>query len=111
MADVGTHLADLALWLLFPLEAIDCRTDVEILAATRWPTRVELDDFRQITGLPDVPAALAHLRDDDGLTYWGNGSATARIRDRVVRLTTRWGVRADRPDGDTHLAIARRARS
>jgi predicted dehydrogenase len=111
MADVGTHLADLALWLLFPFEGIDYRTDVEVLAATRWPTRVGIDDFRQITGLPHVPAELAHLRDGDGLTYWGNGSATVRIRDRVVRLTTRWGVKADGPDGDTHFARARGSRS
>ena len=111
MADVGTHLADLALWLLFPFEGIDYRTDVEVLAATRWPTRVGTDDFRQITGLPDVPAELGHLRAGDGLTYWGNGSATVRIRDQVVRLTTRWGVRADGPDGDTHFARARGSRS
>src|SRR4051812_886189 len=111
MADVGTHLADLALWLLFPVEAIDYRTDVEVLAATRWPTGVRLDDFQRITGLPDIPAKLAHLRDEDGLTYWGNGSATVRIRDCIVRLTTRWGVRADGPDGDTHFAAARGSRS
>ena len=54
---------------------------------------------------------MAHLRIDNELTYWGNGSAVVRICDRHVRLTTRWGVVADGPDGDTHLAIACGSRS
>jgi predicted dehydrogenase len=107
MADVGTHLADLALWLLFPDQAIDYRTDIEVVSADRWPTRVELDEFRQITGLPEVPPQPGYLRDGDALTYWGNGSATVRICGHVVRLTTRWGIHAGGPDGDTHFAIAR----
>jgi predicted dehydrogenase len=111
MADVGTHLADLAMWLLFPSQAVDYRKDIEIVAADRWPTRVELDDFRQITGLREIPAELAHLRDGTNLTYWGNGSATIRIRGHVVRLTTRWGVRPEAPAGDTHFAVARGSRS
>lgn len=111
MADVGTHLADLALWLTFPDEPIDHRADIEVLSAIRSPTRIEVDDFRQITGLTDVPGELSHLKVGDGLTYWGNGSTTIRIRDRIVRLTTRWGVRADGPDGDSHLAVARGTRS
>lgn len=111
MADVGTHLADLALWLLFPERAIDYRTDVRVVAASRWPTRVDLDDFRQITGLSQLPPELARLRDGTRLTYWGNGSATVRIGGHLVRLTTRWGVRPDGPDGDRHSAIARGSRS
>jgi predicted dehydrogenase len=111
MADVGTHLADLALWLLFPEQTIDHRTDVEVVSANRWPTRLELAAFHQITGLPDVPAELVRRRDCDGLTYWGNGSATVRVRGNVVRLATRWDVRRDGSDGDTHFAIARGTRS
>jgi predicted dehydrogenase len=111
MADVGTHLVDLAIWLLFPSQAVDYRKDIEIIAADRWPTCVELEDFCQITGVREIPAELAHLRDGTGLTYWGNGSATIRIRGHVVRFTTRWGVRPDGPDGDTHFAVARGSRS
>ncbi|HEX3152867.1 MAG TPA: putative oxidoreductase C-terminal domain-containing protein [Gemmataceae bacterium] len=110
LTDVGTHLADLAIWLQFPDEAI-ALADIEIVAAERWPTAVGVDEFRQITGLPDVPPELAHLRDGHSLTYWGNNSATVRIRDRIFRLVTRWGVRANSPDGDTHRASARGTRS
>lgn len=111
MADVGTHLADLAMWLAFPGRAIDHRTDVELVAADRWPTPVDRDDFRQITGLADFPPELTGLEDAGRLLYRGNGTVLYRLRDRYVRLTTRWGVRVDGPDGDTHLAIARGSRA
>jgi predicted dehydrogenase len=111
MADVGTHLADLALWLLFPDEAVDYRKDIEVIAANRWPTFVEHDDFRHITGLSDIPTELTQFRDGTALTYWGNGSTTVRIRNHIVRLTTRWGVRAAGQEGDTHFAVARGSRS
>lgn len=111
MADVGTHLADLALWLMFPDEAIDHRTDVEVLTANRWPTRVPLVAFREITGLPEVPPDLAHLRDGDCLTYWGNGNATVRVRGRTVVLATRWGIEAEGPLGDVQSATAQGTRS
>jgi predicted dehydrogenase len=110
VADVGTHLADLAMWLVFPDQPIDLR-DVEIRDAGCWPTPVDRDSFREITGLTDYPAELAHLRDGNHLNYWGNGSVLCRLRDRFVRFTTRWGVRAAGPDGDTHEAIARGTRS
>jgi predicted dehydrogenase len=111
MADVGTHLADLAVWLLFPSEPVDYRQDVQVFDAAHWSTRVDLDDFRQITGLPQVPGDLTRLCRDGRLMYWGNGTATVRIRDRFVRLTTRWHVRPEGPDGDTHLAVACGTRS
>jgi predicted dehydrogenase len=110
MADVGTHLADLALWLTFPNEAI-ALADLEVLDADLWPTAVLVDDFRTMTGLPEVPDDLAHLRNGDELTYHGNGSALVRIRDRFVRLTTRWEVAATGPNGDTHLASAHGSKS
>jgi predicted dehydrogenase len=111
MADVGTHLADLATWLLFPNESVNYRTGIEVITASRWPTLVGQDDFRHITGLAEIPADLTQLRDGAALTYWGNGSTTVRIRNHIVRLTTRWGVRPDGPDGDTHYAVARGSRS
>src|SRR5262245_28123894 len=37
VADVGTHLVDLAQWMLFPEQAIDYRKDVNVLSGKRWP--------------------------------------------------------------------------
>ncbi len=50
LADVGTHLVDLAQWTLFPEWAIDFRADIQLLAATRWPTHASAEQFRQVTG-------------------------------------------------------------
>jgi hypothetical protein len=111
IADVGTHLADLAMWLAFPGQAIDHRSDIEIVSADRWPTPVDRDSFREITGLEDFPAELRHLLDGNRLHYRGNGTVLYRLRGHCVRLTTRWGIRAKGPDGDTHLAIARGSRA
>jgi predicted dehydrogenase len=111
LTDVGTHLVDLSLWLLFPDQPLLYRADMEVLEAERWPTAVDRDSFREITGRPDFPPELAHLRDGGHLTYWGNGTVLFRLRDRFVRFTARWGVRADGSDGDTHLAIARGSRA
>jgi predicted dehydrogenase len=111
MADVGTHLADLSLWLLFPGQVIDYRTEIEVVLSGHWSTNVGLDDFRQIAGLPDIPADLARWRDRDHLVYWGNATTIVRVRDRFVRLTTRWRVRPDGTEGDTHRAFARGSRS
>src|SRR5262245_47630470 len=107
LADVGTHLADLAIWLAFPDEAIDYRHDVEVLDAEHWPTKIDREAFSEITGLKQFPAELEHLKEGDTLTYWGNGRVLFRIRDQFVRFTTRWGVRPVGPDADTHQAMAR----
>lgn len=111
IADVGTHLADLAMWMMFPDRAIDHRHEITILDAARWPSQIDRDSFRENTGLADFPAELAHVRNGEWLNYWGNGRVTYRLRDRFVRLATRWGVRAKEGEGDTHLSVARGSRS
>jgi hypothetical protein len=80
-------------------------------APARWPTPVDRDSFCEITGLADLPPELAHLRDGNRLTYWGNGTVLYQLRGRLVRYTTLWGVRPAGPDGDTHVAMARGSRA
>src|SRR5208337_5255746 len=50
LADVGTHLVDLVQWTLFPDAAIDYRSDIKLLEASRWPTTMTAAQFRQVTG-------------------------------------------------------------
>jgi len=107
LADVGTHLADLAMWLGFQDEAIDYRRDVEVIDAERWATRIDREAFAEITGLKQFPDELSHMKTGNTLTYWGNGRVLYRIRDKFVRFTTLWGVRPAGPDVDTHRAVAR----
>lgn len=115
-ADVGTHLADLAMWLLFPDRAIDARAEIELLARETWTTPVSIEDFQAITGerqavRPPMLSPSEALRPAARhLDYQGNGSVTYRLRDRVVRWTVRWEVGPD-PVGDTHFAVARGSRA
>ena len=37
-------------WTLFPETAIDYRSDIRMLAASRWPTAITAAQFRQVTG-------------------------------------------------------------
>ncbi|HJZ90742.1 MAG TPA: putative oxidoreductase C-terminal domain-containing protein [Gemmataceae bacterium] len=111
LADVGTHLVDLSMWLTFPGQPIDYLRDVRLIDANRWPTPVSLLAFRGMTGQTEWPPELAKDVDSEGrLNYSGNGSVTFTLRDIVVRVTTRWEVRAA-TGGDTHLAIARGSRA
>lgn len=112
LADIGTHLADLAFWLLFPDKAVDYRQDVVVLDADRWPTPVDRATFMNLTGLPDFPPAL---RDGwvsgDLLRYFGNGTVSFTARGVHVRLTVLWDAEATHPGGDTHEAVARGTRA
>src|SRR3954469_7094364 len=69
LADVGTHLADLAQWTLFPGATLDPARDVAIGSASRWPTKMTAEQFKQVTGQPG-PA----------LDYYCNTRASYAIR-------------------------------
>lgn len=90
LADVGTHLADLAFWLLFPDEPIDYRQEVAVLDAAAWPTPLHRGHFTALTGLADVPPGLPMQPSGEWLLYHGNGTATFTVRGVHVRLTVLW---------------------
>src|SRR5205085_12428105 len=50
LADTGTHLVDRVHETLFPGEAFDYRRDIRLHSASRWPTRLSLAQFREVTG-------------------------------------------------------------
>ncbi len=103
LGDVGTHLADLAMWLLFPEQAIDARRDLHIHDATIWPTPLDRDPFAALTGSPDFPPGFV----DDLLLYFGNGTVSYSLRGVWVRLTVMWELESTDGRGDTHEAVAR----
>ena len=106
LADVGTHLADLSIWLLFPDQALDHRVDLDVLDARIWPTPLTRAQCRAITGNDDGEV------DDDVLLYQGNGSATYSLRGVSVRMTVNWDYEAAGPDQtDLHEATARGSRA
>ena len=50
LADTGVHLVDRVHETLFPAQPLDWQRDIDILAASRWPTSVSLAQFRELTG-------------------------------------------------------------
>jgi predicted dehydrogenase len=101
LADVGTHLVDLAQWTLFPDRSIDYRTDIKIESADRWPLRITPAEFRQVTG---------QTREGD-LDYYCNNSIAYKLCGVPVKLDVLWRYAAPEGTGDTHLAIFKGTKS
>jgi predicted dehydrogenase len=108
LADVGTHLVDLAMWLLFPEQPLDPAADVRVLDANVWPTPLSRDQFKVVTGLRQFPPALFdRIGSGDLLLYQANGTMTLALRGAHVRLTTGWDFEAPTGQSDTFEAVVR----
>jgi predicted dehydrogenase len=102
--DIGTHLADLVQWTLYPGEAIDYKHDIAVLAAQRWPTEIPEADFKRVTGETAFPASLVpHVR-EGRLEYFCNTLVTYRLRGTHVTFNVIWDWEAPEGGGDTHYA-------
>lgn len=111
LSDVGTHLVDLAMWILFPGQAIEASRDVKIISGRRWPTMLTRDDFRQITGQGDFSEFLKPHIKEDQLPYFCNNRVTYTLRNIHVGLNILWGLQAEPGAGDTHMAAFRGSRA
>jgi predicted dehydrogenase len=111
LTDVGTHLVDLVMWILFPEQAIDHRKDLCILAAERWPTALAPADFQKVTGETAFPAEVLAAVKDGRLDYYCNTRIGYTVRGLHVRLDVLWDFEAAPGAGDTHLAVFRGSRS
>jgi predicted dehydrogenase len=108
--DIGTHLVDLVQWTLFPDQALDYRTDVQVLSAQRWPTMIPRDQFRRVTG-QDIPAALSSRVKGGALEYFCNTLVSYTVRGAQVKLNVIWDWEAPPGAGDSHFAYYRGTRS
>ncbi len=111
LTDVGTHLVDLVMWILFPGQATDPSQDVQVRAARRWPTRLALADFQRVTGEPRFPDYLTGEVRDGGLDYYCNTRVAYSVRGVQVTLNVLWDFEAEPGAGDTHLAVVRGSRA
>jgi predicted dehydrogenase len=109
--DVGSHLVDLVQWTLFPDEALDYRTDVDVIAASRWPTPVDEAGFRRVTGEAGFPPSLAQAVRDGTLEYSCNTLVSYALRGVHVTLNVIWDWEAAPGAGDTHFAFYRGSRA
>lgn len=109
MADVGAHLADLAIWCVAPDQVVDYATQIRMIAADRTPLLLSEDEYRRVTHQSSYARELRPHVANKQLSYAGNNTATFTLRGVHVRLSTAWEFEA--PGGDTHQSYARGTRA
>jgi predicted dehydrogenase len=111
LGDVATHLVDLVPWTLFPGQAIDYRTEVDVLSARKWPTVLDEGQLLRLTGEKTLPKALASRLQGGKLDYFANGEASFTVRGVHARVKVLWNYEAPAGAGDTHVAFVRGSRA
>jgi predicted dehydrogenase len=109
LSDVGTHLVDLVMWILYPDQPLGA-DEIAILHARRWPTVLGRSEFQQVTGEADFPDLLREQLHADALPYFCNTRVDYTVRGVHVRLDVRWDFEAAAGGGDTHRAVFRGSR-
>jgi predicted dehydrogenase len=110
VADVGTHVVDLAQWECFPDQAIDHEKDVQMKSARFWPTPLTLQQFSKVTGLDSFPEFLKVDVKNNILNTHANGEINYALKGKQVRITTKWDFQA-KEGGDTHFAMLKGTRA
>jgi hypothetical protein len=111
LADIGTHLVDRVHGTLFPETALDARRDMTIEAVRRWPTMLDLTQFRQVTGEMDWPAYLGEVVAGDTLAYQCNTHLDYAVRGIHVGLDMVWEWLEPVGGGDIHTETWRGTRA
>ncbi|KAB2638937.1 MAG: oxidoreductase [Verrucomicrobia bacterium] len=107
IVDVTTHLVDLVQWEAFP-EQILTPSDVTVLAARRWTTKVSAAQFEKSTTLKEFPASISHCVNAAGeLEVYGNGEFSYTLRGVHAKVSVTWNFEAPEGGGDTHYSIMR----
>jgi predicted dehydrogenase len=107
IVDVTTHLVDLVQWECFPEVILDYTKDIEFLSAKRWATKISLEQFRQVTGLPQFPEFLSGDVRNDTLYVYSNGEINYRLKGKLARVAVIWNYAAPEGAGDTHYSVMR----
>jgi predicted dehydrogenase len=111
LGDVATHLVDLTFFTLYPDQAIDHRSQVEVLSARKWPTVLDEAQLLRLTGEKALAPTLAAGLEDGKLDYFANGETTFKVRGTHARVKVLWNFEAPAGGGDTHVAFVRGSRS
>lgn len=110
IADVTTHLIDLVFWQCFPDTPVHYDSDVEVLAASHWPTAVRPEDFRLSTGVEPFPSYLEKYLRDGVLEVMANGRMLFRVKGVHVGMEVVWNWSS--PNGeDAFSAVMRGSRA
>lgn len=111
LTDVGTHLVDIVQWVLFPDQAINYRTDIQVLRGKRWPTPLTLAEFQRVTSEKEFPEFLKPALHDGKLDYYCNNTVDYTLRGIHVRLQPTWDFVAPTGKKDTDLLVFRGQRA
>jgi predicted dehydrogenase len=111
LTDVGTHLVDLVQWTLFPEQAIDYHSEVQVLHGTRWPTLLTRPQFQRVTGEREFPVGLREAVKEDRLEYFANNRVDYTIRRVRTQLDIRWNFEAPPGGADTESTVFRGSKS
>ncbi len=107
IADVTTHLIDLAFWKLFPEQSINYKLDINNISATHWPTDISLSQFTKSTLQPDFPDFLQKYLDNSVLKVYANGTVNFNVRNHSVGLKVVWNYQAPEGGGDTFMSVVK----
>ena len=103
--DVMTHLVDLVQWECFPEQALDYNKDIQVTTARRWPTAMNLSEFKIITKLDNFPDYLKNNIKDTVLQVYSNGEINYQVKGVHARTYVVWNYKAPEGTGDTHHSI------
>jgi predicted dehydrogenase len=101
LADVGTHVVDLVQWTAFPDQAVDYRTDIDLIEGRRWPLTLSPEQFAQVTG----------EKRDAPIDYYCNNSVYYTLGGVHVKLEIVWQWQAAPGAGDVYEAAFRGSRA
>ncbi len=111
ITDVTTHLIDLINYNCFPLQTINYKTDVNVIDAGRWTTKLSLNDFGSSTILTEFPDFLKKDINNDTLDVYANGFIQYNINGINVKVNVAWNLKAPEGTGDTHQFIVKGTKS
>jgi len=105
LVDIPTHMVDLIQWQIFPEVALDYKTDIEMINASRWATQITKDQYRKSTNAESFPDFLQKDVKDGVLNVFANGEMNYTIKGVHAKVSVEWGFQAPMGSGDTHLSM------
>jgi predicted dehydrogenase len=105
IVDVTTHLVDLIQWECFPNKTLN-QSDVKMLTARTWPTKLTLAEFKKATGLAAFPASLKKYLNAEGILEVDcNGEMIYTLKGVHCKVSVIWNFEAPKGAKDTHYSI------
>jgi predicted dehydrogenase len=104
IVDVTTHLVDLVQWECFPEQILN-PSDVNMVAAKRWPTLISKEEFKGATGLDEFPDFLQKDVKDGKLNVFSNGEMIYQLKGTWAKVSVTWNYMAPSGAGDTHYSV------